>query len=132
MIKGIASNGKYLNIHGGYGGSTYITNSSDMGVGNVRYNPTLQRLEVYDGRAYIELNMAVASVSLSQEAELLLDWAKEKRNEELELERLALTNPAIKDLQDKVKLYQDQIKMVKTLIKKNNEQSEMYPDQSAP
>ncbi len=124
MIKGIASNGKYLNIHGGYGGSTYISNSSDLGVGNTRYNTALQRLEIYDGNKYIELSMPTVSVNLSPEAELLLDWAREKRNEELELERLALTNPAIKDLSDKVKLYQDQIKMVKTLIKKDSQWSE--------
>lgn len=124
MIKGITSTSKYLNIHGGYGGSTYISNSSDLGVGNTRYNTALQRLEIYDGNKYIELSMPTVSVNLSPEAELLLDWAREKRNEELELERLALTNPAIKDLSDKVKLYQDQIKMVKTLIKKDSQWSD--------
>ena len=37
--------------------------------------------------------------------------------EENELAELAKSNPTVKDLCDKIKLYEDQIKMVRTLLK---------------
>jgi hypothetical protein len=53
-------------------------------------------------------------------AELLLDWAKKKRDEEMELEALALTNPTIRDLLETIKQKEEQITIVRTLIKKEN------------
>jgi hypothetical protein len=58
-----------------------------------------------------------ASVDLSGEAVSLLEWARKKRNEELELARLAETNPTIKDLMDQIKQKQEQLSIVQTLIK---------------
>jgi myo-inositol catabolism protein IolC len=46
----------------------------------------------------------------------LLDWARKKRQEEMELEVLAKEHPSIKDLVDQINLKKEQIKMVKTLI----------------
>ena len=43
------------------------------------------KTEVFDGNSWVSLNMSVASVGLSGEAEALLDWARKKRDEEMEL-----------------------------------------------
>ena len=130
MIKGITASGKYILVTGN-ASSTYVSNySGAQGVGNVRFNTTNQNLEVYDGNNWTTMNMAYPNIGLSGEAESLLDWARQKRNEEWELERLAASNPTIKDLTDKVKLYQDQIKMVQTLIKKDREWAEMEAEQT--
>ena len=88
-----------------------------QGVGNMRYNTSNQKTEVYDGNSWVQINMGSVSVGLSGEVESLLTWARQKRAEEQELEELAETNPTIKDLVEQIKQKQDQIKMVQTLLK---------------
>ncbi len=118
MIKSIHSNSSFITVSGGNPGSTYIGNySNSPGVGNMRYNPSNQNIEVYDGSTWIILSAQHANVNLSDEAVSLLEWARKKRNEELELERLAQTSPAIKDLVNQIKDKEEQIKIVQTLIK---------------
>ena len=121
MIKSIVPNGRYIQVTNSTS-STYVNGYSGLqGVGNMRYNTTNQSTEVFDGNNWITISMSIPSVGLTQEAETLLDWARQKKNEEMELERLAKTNPTIKDLVEQVKIKKDQIKMVQNLIKKETE-----------
>ena len=118
MIKSIHSSSPFLTVSGGNPGSTYIGNYSNAtGVGNMRYNPNNQKIEVYDGSTWIILSAHHANINLSDEAVSLLEWARKKRNEELELERLAQTSPAIKDLITQIEEKEEQIRVVQTLIK---------------
>ena len=118
MIKSIHSNSPFITVSGGNPGSTYIGNYSNApGVGNMRYNPSNQNIEVYDGSTWIILSAHHANINLSDEVVSLLEWARKKRNEELELERLAQTSPAIKDLVNQIKDKEEQIKVVQTLLK---------------
>jgi hypothetical protein len=117
MIKSIHSSNPFLTISGGNPGSTYIGNFNGTGVGNMRYNPNSQNIEVYDGSTWIILSAHHATINLNDEAVSLLEWARKKRDEEIEMEKLAQTNPAIKDLVTQIKDKQEQIKVVQTLIK---------------
>ena len=118
MIKSINSSSPFLTVSGGNPGSTYIGNySTAAGVGNMRYNPNNQNIEVYDGSTWIILSAHHANISLSDETVSLLEWARKKRDEELEMERLAQTNSTIKDLVTQLKEKQEQIHVVKTLLK---------------
>ena len=119
MIKSIHSNSPFITVSGGNPGSTYIGNYSNNapGVGNMRYNPNNQNIEVYDGSTWIILSAHHANISLSDETVSLLEWARKKRDEELEIERLAQTNSTIKDLVTQLKEKQEQIHVVKTLLK---------------
>jgi hypothetical protein len=117
MIKSIHSSSPFLTVSGGNPGSTYIGNFNGTGVGNMRYNPNSQNIEVYDGSTWIILSAHHANINLTPEAVSLLEWARKKRDEELELERLAETNSAIKDLVTQIKEKQEQISVVQTLIK---------------
>ena len=118
MIKYIASSGKYTNVIGGPA-TNYINNySGAQGVGNLRFNTTNQSMEVYDGNSWMTLQMGHVNVGLSAEAESLLDWAKQKRQEEIEIAALAETNATIRDLLNTIKQKQEQISIVRTLIKK--------------
>ena len=124
------SAGRYMQITN-TSASTYINGSSgSQGVGNMRYNTSNQSTEVFDGNNWITLNMAIPAIGLSYEAELLLDWARQKRDEELTLNKMAQEIPAIKDLVGQIKEKQEQIKMVQTLLKSpgnNAEQELMRP-----
>jgi hypothetical protein len=88
-----------------------------MNVGDVRFNTSMQMLEVYDGNRWVEMNTSHASVGLTPDAESALDWALRKMREDLELEYLAKSNPTIADLINQKKELDDKIKMVQTLIK---------------
>ena len=118
MIKSIHSSSPFLTVSGGNPGSTYIGNYSNAtGVGNMRYNPNNQNIEVYDGSTWIILSAHHTNINLSDEAVSLLQWARKKRDEELDIERLAQTNPVIKDLVNQIKDKEEQIKVVQTLLK---------------
>ena len=118
MIKSIHSSSPFLTVSGGNPGSTYIANySNSPGVGNMRYNPNSQNTEVYDGSTWIILSAHNATINLSDEAISLLQWAKKKMLEEAERNKLAETNPAISDLMEQIKIKEEQIRVVQTLIK---------------
>jgi hypothetical protein len=83
----------------------------------MRYNPNNQNVEVYDGSTWIILSAHHASINLNDETVRLLEWAKKKMLEEAERNKLAETNPAIKDLVNQIKDKEEQIKIVQALIK---------------
>jgi len=96
MIKNISVGGKYI-IVSGLHPETYInTYSNAHGVGNMRYNTTLQNIEVWDGNTWIMLKTSSASIGLSHEAEDLLDWAKEKRRQKESMLPLSSDHPAVR------------------------------------
>jgi hypothetical protein len=118
MIKSIHSSSPFLTVSGGNPGSTYIGNYSNAtGVGNMRYNPNNQNIEVYDGSTWIIHSAHHTNINLSDEAVSLLQWAKKKMLEEAERNELAKINPAINDLMKQIKDKEEQIKIVQTLIK---------------
>ena len=120
MLKTINSSSRYTVVHGGTPAPTYINNVPGyMNVGDVRFNTNMQRLEVYDGQMWIEISTGYANVGLTPEAEMALDWATTKRNEELSLEYKAKNNPAIADLLKQRKTIDEQIKMIEILTKDN-------------
>ena len=94
MIKGISHTGRYLQVTGGSPINPYIP-PGGQSAGMLRYNTNMNRIEVYDGQTWIEITTNYASVSMTAEADALLDWARKKRDEEIELEALAKEHPAI-------------------------------------
>ena len=96
MIKDITPTGRYMTVYSG-NANTYVNNySGSQGVGNVRYNTSTQNMEVYDGNNWITLSSGIATVGLNGEAESLLDWARQKRDEELMWKSMATENEAVK------------------------------------
>jgi hypothetical protein len=118
MIKSLSTSSPFITVSGGNPGSTYIGNYSIApGVGNMRYNPNNQNIEVFDGSTWIILSAHHANINLSDETVSVLQWAKKKMLEEAERNKLAETNPAIKDLVNQIKDKEEQIKIVQALIK---------------
>lgn len=106
--------GEYLTVSSYPGSAPYINNSQPM-TGMMRYHNN--SLQVYDGSAWMTVGGGSATVNLTTDAVSILNWAKKKMTEEQEMIELAKNNPTIKDLHDKIKMYEDQLKMVKILIK---------------
>lgn len=104
MIKDIHPRGRYMQVMGG-SASTYVNNyGGAQGVGNLRFNTSSQCLEVYDGTNWTRLNMPDATVGLSDEAESLLDWARERRNEELAFKERMKTHPGLQEAYERLEI----------------------------
>lgn len=117
MIKGISQTGPYIDVQGGNPGSIYVNLSSvNPGTGTVRFNG--QDMEVFDGNIWQKIMNNYASVGLNQQAIEILNWARDKMQEESKLEKLARENPTIADAVIKYKEAEEQLKVVLTLTNK--------------
>lgn len=115
MIKGISS-GKGIIVSGGITSMPYV-NMSSPSAGMVRYNGNSQSMEVYDGTSWLAMSMSHAQMDLDPDTESLLEWARIKRDEEENLKHLAKNNPTVADLLEQKKKIDEQITIVKILIK---------------
>ena len=116
MIKAIHTIGKYIQVIGG-SASTYVTaQGGSQGVGNLRFNTSQQRLEVYDGMTWLELNTPHASVGLNPDAEAAIEWAQRQMAEEKRLAALAKDHPAVADAMEAVRQAQERVKIVTALV----------------
>lgn len=121
MINNVMAQGRYVQVSGGTS-STYINGYSGLqGVGNMRYNTSNQHMEVFDGNNWVMLNMGSVSVGLNGEAESLLDWAREKRNEELAWQALAEKNQAVKIALDNLEKARQQLDVTAKLAREYEE-----------
>ena len=117
MIKGLATSGKYTIVSSGNTSVPYINQNTNNPIqGMLRISGS--DLQVFDGSGWQFMNTSYSTVGLTGEAESLLDWARKKRDEEMERDLLAATNPTIKDLLEQIREKEDQIQMVMNLIKK--------------
>jgi hypothetical protein len=116
MIKAIHTSGRYIQVIGG-SASTYVNaNPGAQGVGNLRFNTSGQRLEVYDGSSWLELNMPHASVGLNPDAEAAIEWAHRQMTEERRLKVLAKEHPAVADALEAVQQAQERVRIVAALV----------------
>ena len=118
MLNRINTGGRYITVTGG-DSTTYVSKSYTSNTfmqGDMRYDLESQCIKVWDGQNWQAIVGSNATIDLSYEAQSLLDWASKKRLEEQLLEKQAQESPAIKDLVDQIKLKQEQIKMVQTLL----------------
>jgi len=116
MIKAIHTSGRYIQVIGG-SASTYVNaNPGAQGIGNLRYNTSGQRLEVYDGSSWQELNMPHVSVGLNPDAEAAIEWAHRQMTEERRLRVLAKDHPALADALAAVEKAEEQVKVVAALV----------------
>jgi hypothetical protein len=117
MIKNITASGRYVQVSGG-GSGTYVNGYSGLqGVGNMRYNTSNQCMEVFDGNHWVTIAMGYASVGLNGEAESLLDWARQKRDEELAWQSLAKDNQAVKIALDNLEKAKQQLDITAKLAR---------------
>jgi hypothetical protein len=96
MIDNIFSSSPYIQISGG-SSSTYVNGyAGAQGVGNIRYNTSMQKMEVYDGSAWITLSTGAAGINLTGAAQSAIDWALKKMNEESLLKDRMEKHPGLK------------------------------------
>ena len=72
-------------------------------------------LEVNDGNSWQPIHSAHPMISLSSDAETLLDWANSKRQEELRIAHLAAQHPTVADALAAVQLAKEKLQVVTAL-----------------
>jgi hypothetical protein len=108
--------GEFMNVTSTKGAIPYISSSGQPMTGAVTYDNSMQALRVYDGNGWQTIGGGSTSVNLNANAISILKWAEQKMLEEAKRNKLAETNPAIKDLVEQIKQKEEQIEMVQTLL----------------
>ena len=108
--------GEYLIINSSKGSTPYINVGSPV-TGMVSYDSSSQTMKVYDGSSWQTVGGGSANINLTPTAINILRWAENKMLEEAERNKLAETNPAIKDLVNQIREKEEQIKIVQALVK---------------
>ncbi len=101
MIKNIYSGSPSVYVGGQQTPPIYNTGGSM--VGQLRYNPSTQNYEVYDGNTWHVIYNSVP-VGLSQEAEDAIRWARDRMQEERELQARMERHPGLKDAYEKFQI----------------------------
>jgi hypothetical protein len=116
MIKNVYGSGRYLTTLTN-GASNYMNNfSGAQGLGNMQFNTTTQRIEVWDGQMWQPLLMTDVSVSLTQDAQDAIAWADQKRQEEMKIKALAEQHPAVADQLAAVREAEEKLRMIAALV----------------
>jgi hypothetical protein len=116
MIKHVYGSGRYL-VTTNNGATNYMNNfSGAQGLGNVRFNTTLQGLEVYDGSMWQPILMDTVHLSLTQDAQDAIAWANHRRVEEMKIKELAEKYPAVADQLTAVREAEEKLRMITLLV----------------
>ena len=113
MIRTI-SGSKYIQVSGGSTTNPYISPGAS-GAGMVRWNSSMNCLEVNDGNSWQQIQSAYPMISLTSDAETLLDWARTKRDEEWRIAALAAKHPTVADALAAVQLAKEKLQVVTVL-----------------
>jgi len=111
MIKTLTSSSTHLTVGAPHPPNIY--NNGQVGVGNVRFNPNNQSMEVYDGNMW-QIMSGGATVGLSWEADNAIRWAIQKEKEEADLKERMEQHPGLRDAWEK-------FQMMDILTKEENE-----------
>lgn len=102
MIKTI-NVGKGLKVNQTYHVDPYISPGTSC-AGHVRWSANTNCLEINDGLTWRQLNWIHPTIEFDNETQAVLDWARQKIEQEKELDKLAQEYPAIAQLKEKMDL----------------------------
>lgn len=97
ILGGVASAGPYINTSG-------VVGTTPLMIGAVRFDSSSQGLQVWDGYNWLNIYYGHATVCLNPEAESAIKWARQKQQEEQDLEQLIERSPALRDAYEKFQI----------------------------
>lgn len=107
MIKNIISASPEIYVSGGYSNMPYISPNA-MSAGQLRYNPSFQCIEAYDGITWHQIGTNNVEIRLDPSVQSLLKWAADFRKEYEQEKSMRESNQAVKNAWE-------QYQVVKTL-----------------
>jgi hypothetical protein len=119
MIKGLQGISG-LTVQGGNTALPYVgPNIQNPMTGMMRINGT--EMEVFNGSSWLMLSTSYATVGLDQDTLDIIHWARKKRDQELEHERMAKEHPAVQYALTAVKRAEEQLVLIANLSKEHGE-----------
>jgi hypothetical protein len=116
MIKNVYGSGRYLTTTNNQA-TNYMNNfSGAQGLGNMQFNTTNQRIEVWDGQMWQPILMSDVSLMLTHDAVEAIAWADQKRQEEMKIKELAERHPAVADQMAAVREAEEKLRMITLLV----------------
>ena len=114
MIKGLDQSGRYTVVSAGNSIVPYVNQNMDNPIqGMIRISGN--DMQVFVGNSWIVMNTSYATVGLTGEAESLLDWARQKRDEERMMASRAEKSVAVADALATYQQAQEQLMVVLAL-----------------
>lgn len=118
MIKTIHGTGS-VSVYGGTGarpGWFDVNATPDVKpmAGAVRYNPMSGALETYNGISWVTFPTDAVEITLDQESQQILDWARKKMSEEQRIQELMSKHPGLKSAWE-------QYEVMKSLVSLNDD-----------
>jgi len=114
MIKGLMGN-QGLTVGGGNTSVPYINmNNSNPMQGMIRIWGS--DMQVFDGTAWMNLSTSYATVSLDQDTQDLLQWARAQRTMALNRMTLAQNNPALMKALEAIKRAEDNFELLEKFV----------------
>jgi hypothetical protein len=115
MIKGLMGN-QGVTVAGGNTSLPYVApNTSNPMTGMIRINMT--ELEVFNGSNWQQIGTSYATVSLDQETQDLLSWARAQRTMQLNRLTLAQNNPAMLKALEAIKRAEENFELLEQFVK---------------
>jgi hypothetical protein len=114
MIKGLMGN-KGVTVSAGDVSTPYINNNSSNPIqGMIRLWGS--DFQVFDGNMWVQLASSYATVSLDQDTQDLLQWARAQRTMAMNRLTLAQNNPALMKALEKLKKAEDDFELLSKFV----------------
>jgi len=119
MIKGLMGAGG-VTVNGGNVSLSHVTpNANNPMTGMLRVHNT--DIEVFNGNSWQQLSSSYATVSLDQETQDLLLWAKAQRTMSMNRLTLAQNNPALMKALEAVKRAEDNFEILSKFVEHDHD-----------
>ena len=116
MIKNITSNSSLINVNCYQGNNPYISPGAQS-AGMVRYNTSMQRMEVYDGVSWLELGGGYASIDVAPHVQAVIVWAQNKMAEEANYKYLAEKHASVAHALENLEQAKRELELIYQLAK---------------
>lgn len=105
MIKGINGDSSYVLVNQGYPASMPYVNTAALSAGSLRYNPSNQNMEVYDGNSWMPIMANYATIDLPNWVKATLDWAHRQMLNEQKLNQWCEKYPGLEKARDNFEMF---------------------------
>ena len=118
MIKTINA-GQGLVINNGYSSDPYISPGT-AGAGMLRWNSSMNCIEVNDGNMWKQLNWSFPTIELSPDVKATLAWAAQEQKRQLAREQRIRDNPALQKAYEAIQRAEDNFDLLDKIVGEEN------------
>jgi hypothetical protein len=115
MIKNVTG-GAFLQVNCYQGNMPYISPGAQSS-GNLRYNTSMNRVEVYDGVSWLELGGGYANIELSPVVQTAVNWVMIQMEKEAAMKEMAKKHASVQAALANVEQAKQELELIYELAK---------------